>query len=183
MIFRSKGYSLKFIQRQPCRDGSAHLFTLIYKFHSPVTGYHYILRAEYHKEHVFALKFYAQKDSKSDYKYSQIVNKGDVFNILITCLKVVPIILTDYPDVSFGFIGARTIDRASNRVENYDNTQRFRIYTSIVEGTIGFATFAHFTYQEISGYLLINLKQGNSEMKEQILINMFMNTYPGLLNI
>jgi hypothetical protein len=37
-----------------------------------------LIRAEYHTEHVFALKFYAQKDSKSDFKYSNIINRGDV---------------------------------------------------------------------------------------------------------
>jgi len=137
LIFNSPGYSLEFIQQRRCRDASAHLFTLIYKFRSPITRYAYILHADYHVEDVFALKFYAQKDSKDDYKYSRITNKGDVFNILISCLRVIPIILNDYPTASFGFIGSRTIDRVSGTVEDYQNNQRFRVYCGIVEGTIG----------------------------------------------
>lgn len=183
MIFNSPGYPLRFIQRQLCRDGSDHLFTLIYKFNSPITRYAYILRAEYHSEGVFALKFYAQKDSKSDYKYSHIVNKGDVFNILITCLRSVQLILKDYPDASFGFIGARTIDPISNRAEDFENTQRFRVYSQIVEATIGDQTFDHFIYESVSGYLLVNRNAGDIDNKEQLIRQMFTRTYNNLLNI
>lgn len=183
MIFRSPGYPLQFIQRRLCRDASAHLFTLIYKFRSPVTRYAYVLHADYHEENVFALKFYAQKDSKDDYKYSRITNKGDVFNILITCLQVVPIILRDYPNASFGFIGSRTVDRASGTVEGYQNTQRFRVYSGMVAETIGEQTFAHYTYEEISGYLLINRSAPDIDAKEQVITRMFSATYNELPNV
>jgi hypothetical protein len=183
LIFSSPGYPLEFIQRRLCRDASAHLFTLIYKFRSPITRYAYILHADYHEEDVFALKFYAQKDSKDDYKYSRITNKGDVFNILITCLRVVPVILQDYPTASFGFIGSRTIDRASGTVEDYQNTQRFRVYCGIVAGTIGEQTFAHYTYEEVSGYLLINRAAPDIDAKEQLISRMFSATYNELPNI
>lgn len=183
MIFNSPGYPLQFIQRQLCRDASDHLFTLIYKFKSPVTRYAYILRAEYHSEDVFALKFYAQKDSKSEYKYAHILNKGDIFNILITCLRSVQVILNDYPTASFGFIGARTIDPISNRAEDFENTQRFRVYSQIVMSTIGDDTFAHFTYESVSGYLLVNRNAGDFDNKEQLITQMFIRTYENLLDI
>jgi hypothetical protein len=183
LTFNSAGYPLKFIQRRRCRDASAHLFTLIYKFHSPITRYAYIVHADYHEEDVFAIKFYAQKDSKDDYKYSRITNKGDVFSILISCLQVVPLLLPDYPTASFGFIGSRTVDRISGTVEDYQNTQRFRIYCGIVESTIGEQTFAHFSYQEISGYLLVNRLADTLEEREQIITRMFTNTYNGLLDV
>ena len=86
MTFDYPGYSLKFVQKRPCKDGTAHLFTLIYKFYSPITRYIYIFHADFHEENVFALKFYAKKDRHSDYKYSKLTNKGDVANILITAL-------------------------------------------------------------------------------------------------
>ena len=75
MEFDFPGYPVKFIQRQRCKDPSAHLFTLIYKFYSPVTKYHYVIRAEYHEEDVFAMKFYCKKDRKSDTKYAKIINR------------------------------------------------------------------------------------------------------------
>lgn len=183
MIFKSPGYPLKFIQRRPCRDASAHQFTLIYKFLSPVTHYAYVIHADYHDENVFALKFYAQKDSKDDYKYSRITNKGDVFNILISCLRVVPLILQDFPAASFGFIGSRTIDRVSGTVEDYRNTQRFRVYCGIVAATIGEQTFAHYSYEEVSGYLLINRAGPDIDAKEQVISRMFAATYNELPNI
>lgn len=159
------------------------MFTLIFKFYSPITRYAYILRAEYHREDVFALKFYAQKDSKSDYKYSNIINKGDVFNILITCLKSVQIILPNYPHASFGFIGARTFDPVANRVEDYENTQHFRVYSEVVESTIGGQTFEHFTYEVLSGYLLLNRAGRNIEDKERVIRQMFIRTYNNLLDV
>jgi hypothetical protein len=64
-----------------------------------------------------------------------------VANILITCLKSVPLILQDYPEASFGFTGSRTIDKESRTVEAFENNQRFRVYKRIVEQKIGFNTF------------------------------------------
>jgi hypothetical protein len=184
LTFDYPGYPLKFVQKKPCRDNSAHLFTLIYKFYSPVTRYHYVLNADYYEENVFALKFYAKKDRRSDYKYSKLTNKGDVGNILITCLKVIPLILMDYPNVSFGFVGSRTIDKASRTVEDFKNNQRFRVYRKIVEKKVGFHIFEHFTYEFISGYLLIN-KHGQQSIENRLkaIIKMFADTYqdlPGL---
>lgn len=183
MIFNSAGYTLRFIQKQTCKDNSDHLFTLIYKFRSPVTGYAYILRAEYHQEHVFAIKFYAQQDSHSDYKYSRIINKGDVYNILITCLSCIKLILKEYPDASFGFIGARSIDFISGRAEGYENTQRFRVYSNIVESTIGGQTFEHFLYEPVSGYLLINKAAKEVSHKEVLIRQMFTRTYNNILDL
>lgn len=183
MRFDYPGYDLHFIQCQPCRDESAHLFTLIFKFNSPVTKYHYIVRAEYHEEDFFALKFYCKKDRRSDYKYSKIVNKGDVFNILITCLKAVPFILQDYPTASFGFVGARSIDKASKRFEPYSNTQRYKVYSQLVKTKVGQVTFKHIKYDDISGYLLINRNAANFTDKEALVKYMIAQTYVDILNI
>ena len=54
-------YPLKFIQKDICKDGSDHLFTYIYKFTLAETNLHYIIRAEYHTENIFAVKFYSKK--------------------------------------------------------------------------------------------------------------------------
>ena len=83
LTFDCEGYELKFIQQDYCADGSAHLFSRIYKFYSPVTKYFYVVRAEYHEEDVFGIKFYCKKDRGDVLKYSKIVNKGDVGNILL----------------------------------------------------------------------------------------------------
>lgn len=64
----------------------------------------YFLRAEHHLHDVFALKFHLKQSQKQPNKYTQIVNKGDVRNILLSCLSVIPLILQKYPNASFGFI-------------------------------------------------------------------------------
>lgn len=183
MRFDVPGYPLKFIQKEPSRDASAHEFTYIYKFYSPLTGYNYILRADYHQEDVFAIKFYAQPHKHSDLKYSKITNKGDVPNILISCLSVVPILLANHPEASFGFIGSRTVDKASQRVEGHENTQRYRIYKELVKEKIGSLTFEHVDYQALSGYLLLNRSAMNLKAKEAAILTMFAETYNNLLDV
>lgn len=137
-----------------------HLFTM-----SPITKLKYILRTDYHDQDVFGINFYTSCHKRSDHKYSKITNKRDVGHILISCLNVIPIILQDYPNASFGFIGARTIDFASNTVENYKNTQRFPIYKEVVPYKIGPKTFEPIEYRDLSGYLLVNIKSGDIEKK------------------
>lgn len=178
MEFNYPGYSLKFIQKDRCKDKSAHLHTHIFKFFSPKTKYHYIVRAEYHQEDVFAVKFYCKKDRRSDYKYSKIVNKGDLGNIVISCLKVIPILLQEYPTASFGFIGARSYDIAGNLIEPVSQTQRYTIWSDVVKKKIGNVTFAHFKFPEASGYLLLNRWSSSSiEDKVNAIKRMFIDTY------
>ena len=126
MIIKSKGYELSFVQKKNIRE-SNHIFTFIYKFYSPHTKLHYVVNADYHNEDVFAIKFYAKIHKKSDYKYSKISNKGDLINILLTAAKVIPILHKEYLTASFAFSGARSIDIDSQKVENYQLNQRFRI--------------------------------------------------------
>ena len=177
MKFNYSGYALKFIQKKPCKDESAHELTVIFKFHSPLTRLHYIINADYHKEDVFGIKFYAQKDSKSDLKYNKIINKGDLGNILITCAKAVPILLKKYPSASFGFIGSRSVDEKSLKAEDYHNNQRFKIYKYLVKKKFGTRTFEHFEYKTLSGYLLINKHNKDIQKKERAIVKMFSETY------
>lgn len=180
MIITKKGYPIQYVQKKQINDESAHLFTLIYKFHSPITGFIYIINADYHSSDVFAIKFYVKQHRRSDYKYSKITNKGDLVNILVSNARVVPELLKDYPNASFGFIGSRTIDKKSKKIEGVILNQRFRIYRNIVSSIIGTKTFQHFEYIDISGYLLINKNSGNVKHKEKELKVMFSETYPSL---
>gem|GEM_PF-3174736 len=70
MIFDYPGYDLQFIQKRRIKDGSAHLFSFLYKFYSPVTELQYVLTADYHEGDFFAIKFNAKMHRKSDFKYS-----------------------------------------------------------------------------------------------------------------
>lgn len=182
MTFDFPGYDLQFIQKQRCHDATAHLFSLKYKFFSPVTGYWYILHAEYHDGDVFGLKFYCKKDSHSDFKYSKIVNKGDLGNILMTCAKSVPLILRDYPTASFAFGAARSVDKNNKTVEPVPENQRFKTYSYLAAMKFGSTTFQHYAYPLISCYMLVNRACGDVALKEQHLKAMFSQTYSGILN-
>jgi hypothetical protein len=178
--FLYKGYNIRFIQKERCKDKSAHLETYIFKFFSSKTQYHYIIRAELHEEEIFAVKFYCKKDRKSDFKYTKVVNRGDLGNIVISCLKVIPYLLQKFPGASFGFIGARGYDPEKKVYEQIEITQRFRIWTYIVTKKIGHVLFRHIQYPSISGYLLLNKSVNFPEsIKENQIKTMFINTYSG----
>ena len=181
MTFDFSGYDLHFIQKERSQDDSAHRFTYIYKFYSPVTRYIYILRAEYHIENVFAIKFYCKKDKGNEYKYSKIINKGDIGNILITCAKVIPLLLQEFPTASFGFIGARTLDKTSRKVESYINNQRFRVYKNVIAKKFGSITFEHIEYSEVSGYLLINRSSSHNLLNKENAIKSMFTGKPALV--
>lgn len=181
MKLTSSGYNIKFIQTHPsCYH---HEKRYVYKFFSPITKLHYIIYADYHQHDFFAIKFYAKKDKRSSRKYSQVINKGDVANILITCAKPIPQLLKIYPKASFGFIGARTIDVKSKKVEGYKTNQRFRLYKYHIPQLIGDKTFLHKSFPNASSYLLINKKNPDLINTEKLIKGVVINTYPDLLNI
>jgi hypothetical protein len=144
---------------------------------------HYVIYADYHEQDFFAVKFYAKKDRRSSRKYSNIINKGDVANILITCAKSIPELLKIYPKASFGFIGARTIDVKSGKVEGYKMNQRYRLYKYHIPQLIGDKTFLHKSYPNTSAYILINRKNIDLNKTERLIKSNIVNTYPDLLNI
>lgn len=136
-----------------------------------------------HQYNFIAVKFYAKKDRKSSLKYSNIINRGDVANILVTSAKVVPWMLRKFPDASFGFIGARSIDLSSHKIENYKNNQRYRLYAYHIPQLFGFETFVHKKYNQASAYSLLNRKAKNFRLLESRIKEMIVETYPELLQI
>ena len=183
MSFNSDGYKLKFVQKDFCRDSSSHLYTYIYKFFSLKTKYWYILKAEYYKEDVFAVKFYIKQHSKSTHKYNIITNKNDVPKILASCANIIPILLEKYPEASFGFIGSRSFDPISKKIEGFERNQRFTIYRYFASIKFGTTTFTHIEYEKISGYLLLNNKVKNLKDRQEEIKNMFINTYSDLSDV
>ena len=91
--------------------------------------------------------------------------------------------MQEQPSVSFAFVGARTIDSQSSKVENYENTQRFRVYKYIVSKKIGTQIFSHFSNDQISSYLLLNKQEKNIKARKAAIKDMFKETYDDLHNI
>lgn len=97
---------------------------------------------------------------------------------MISCLNVIPPLLEKHPHASFGFAGARTIDKYSKTIEPLENNQRYRTYTYIAQRRIGDKTFQHFEYPEISGYMLINrVCDLGVEKREAVIQKMLRETY------
>ncbi len=176
MTFDFPGYELRFIQCDRCHDDSAHLASYIFKFFSPITKYFYVVKAEYHETDVFAIKFYCKKDKRNDFKYSIIINKGDIGNVIMTCAKVIPALLNKYPKASFAFAAARSYDTNSKTIEPLYRTQRYRIYCDMIPKKFGQQTFSHHTNDDISSYLLYNRQSDYDLIQMQ---NMFRTTYNG----
>lgn len=175
-------YDLKFIQKDNCRDGSDHLFTLIYKFFCPDSKLNYIIRAEYHNEKVFGIKFYCKKDRGSDFKYNKIINKNNystVIRIFETCLSLISELLKLYPDSHFALMSSRSVDFSNSKklTEALPKNQRFRVYTKFIQDRIANVTFSHFEYPSLSSYLLINNCENNIDSKELKIKEMFERTY------
>lgn len=168
MTFDFTGYELKFIQRDYCHDASAHLESYIFKFFSPITKYHYVVRAEYHETDIFTVKFYCKKDRGSDYRYSIIINRGDLGNVIMTCAKVIPELLIQFPKASFAFAAARSYDPRSKTIEPLYRTQRYRLYCEMVPRKFGEQTFSHHTNDDISSYLFTIGKAASIWIKYRI---------------
>lgn len=101
----------------------------------------------------------------------------------MTCVKVVPMLLLTYSKASFGFGAARTYGSITNRVESYENNQRFRLYKKLPALKFGEVTYAHFKYERISCYLLVNRSCNSIDIKERTVVQMFSNPYRGLPDI
>lgn len=162
-------------------DDSDHLCTYIYRFTSTDTGLTYILRAEYHKGDVFGVKFFAKPHANSNKKYSLLTNKGHALRIFQTCGSVIPVLLERYPTASFGLIGSRLLDEERQEIEMTQRNIRFRVYESVAKDLFGEETFEHYSYPNISGYLLLNRKKHLKPAKKDI-ERMFIQNYRDIHN-
>lgn len=171
------GYKFTFIQAKLERDQSRHLKTFIFTFISPITRLKYIVRAEYHEEDVFSIKFYPSSLKHSDKKYSLLTNKHDVPRIVRTIGHIVVWLLDKYPTACFAFYGSPTFDKITRRYEFGQCNKRYRVYFEFVKQFFGIETFAHFAYYKVSGYLLVNRLHQDVDLKEKKISQMFIETY------
>ncbi len=92
-------------------------------------------------------------------------------------------LLEQYPTASFGFGGARSVDKNNKTVESHISNQRFRVYSKIASELFGDVTFTKFEYPQISSYLMVNNKCPNVAISERAITEMFRDTYPVLSDI
>jgi len=176
-MFDGIPYKLVHVQKSSPTLSEDFLFVEIYKFFTN-KNVKYIVRAEMHKENVFAVKYYASFQRKLDHKYQMLTVKGDAHKVILTCSMLLPILLSKYPTASFALNGSRTISPANNKVERMSNNQRFRIYSFFIDLKIGRQTFEHYVFEEVSSYLLVNKKTNEpTNIKKKKIMDMFLSTY------
>lgn len=172
------------MQRVKEKEISCHPFTLIYKFKSSKTKTRYVVHAQKHRFNIYFIKFYAQKHKKLDNKYNLVLNENDAINVMITALKVIPEILTKHDSLaSFGFVGSQTIDLKANKVEDYNNNQRFRIYKHHITQLVGQKTFEHRYVPNSSCYAMYNKKISDIDRIHSNVVNMIKHFYDSRLNL
>lgn len=138
----------------------------------------YVIRAEIYGE-VIAVKFYCSRDRKSQHDFYSLaheqLNPSAVLTILNNCLKVINISIYQFPNCSFIFKGAEAYDPRSQKWENENNNQRFRIYKHFIGKKIGTSLFTHKIYEEQSIYMLIRHqnKITDSEKGDQLIDMMY----------
>lgn len=180
-MFNSEGYPFRFIQCNPCRDGTGHECTFIYKFLSPDTGHSYVVEAARHEGNMYAVKFYSKRHRGHDLKYQLMVNRGHVPAILRTIADISIDILGRDPGASFVMVGVRSVDTVSGTMEPPVPSRRYRIYRVFVSRMFGPETFQHYELDRLSAYALVNRKRHpDLEAAKVRFLAMFKASYPTL---
>jgi hypothetical protein len=130
------------------RDG--HIKTLLYRFKSTKSNMTYIVLVEHYVYDVFAVKFYPKSWADSPNKYRKLTNTFEPRKIIYTCINIMLSIYEQYPNASFGFVGANRIN------ETTVETKRYKVYSTIIATYFSSRLFYHKENKDKSAYLLIN---------------------------
>lgn len=128
----------------------------IYTFCSPITKLRYVIRAEYFNSDCVALKFYAKIHKRSKHKFKIATNKGDARSVLKTVASVIPEVIQDFSTASILIHGSVGRDMVTNREEQLQQTQRFKIYSWYLKQLIETQRYTHFEDSTISTYVLLH---------------------------
>jgi hypothetical protein len=108
---------------------------------------------------IYVLKYYADCHALSKNKYNLLLKDEQPAPIIRTCVNVMLEIFAFNPRASFGFIGVNSVNKTRKGKivhEGKENTQRFRVYQTLMFNFFGQETFEHSQNEERSAYLLIN---------------------------
>ena len=125
----------------------------------------YIVRVERYDLNIYIIKFHADCHSASKEKYHLLFNDEQPSPIIMTCIRIMLDFFHRDPIASFGFIGSNSCNKRRRGhviVEGKENTQRFRIYQTVMFYFFGEQTFEHSRNITHSAYLLINKKNADT---------------------
>jgi len=126
---------------------------------------------------VYIIKFYLKSHINSPKRFNLLTKDFDTARKLGTCLQIMLSIYEDDPLASFGFIGAAIIDE--EKKENTANTQKYRVYSTIVKNLFSDRLFIHAYNKEKSAYTIINRNNPEPDLIDKVQ-KMFADYYPSL---
>lgn len=138
-------YPYAFLTRQTVGDISV----LIYHFRSTRTKKWYIVRVEQYPNDFFGIKFYLKDDRLNPHKYNRLTGLNEPRPIVYTCIAILMELSEQYPDSSFGFIGANLPG------EGEKETKRFRVYRRVLTTYFSEESYLHYQIVEKSAYALV----------------------------
>lgn len=148
-------------------QGSPHLIkTHLFKFRD-INKQEFIIEVEEYNLDTFVIKFYPKKHQNNQNKYSLISQNysgTEATKIIRTCVEVMRAFYRKREEASFAFIGAAKLGESPN------DTQRFRIYTMVMENFFKPVEFQHVKIPIHSLYILVNVEalQNNNRLHIEI---------------
>jgi len=131
------------------RQSAGEFPVLIYHFRSTRTKKWYIVRVEQYPNEFFGIKFYLKDDRLNPHKYNRLTGLNEPRPIIYTCIEILMELAEQYPNSSFGFIGANIIG------ESEIETKRFRVYRRVLTTYFSEEHYLHYQIVEKSAYALV----------------------------
>jgi hypothetical protein len=159
-------YKVDFFHRS--KDGDKNLIRRDYYRFKTRFNRVYFIEVEVYKKSLFFVKFFCRIHKNLDTKYQIVLNDGDAFRILSTCISLASILLKEDSKASFGFIGINDLGK------NRNNTRRYKIYKTLAQRYFSPESFNHVKNIEYSIYLLLSKKNVNlsaEEIQNEISVN------------
>ena len=153
-------YPYTFLTRQSAEE----IPVLVYHFRSTRTKKWYIVRVEQYPNEFFGIKFYLKDDRLNPHKYNRLTGLNEPRPIINTCIAILMELAEQFPNSSFGFIGANSIG------ESEKETKRFRVYRRVLTTYFSEEHYFHYQIVEKSAYALVRKEaiENNSNIIQEI---------------
>jgi hypothetical protein len=171
-------YPFHLIDHRDLPVGGSQLAIWKYNFRS--YRRRYIIEIELYAGPVYVIKYYANCHASSAQKFNLLLKDEKPAPIIRTCINVMLAVYQRDPLASFGFIGSHSVNKENKGQtieEQKTNTQRFRIYQTLMFNFFGTGTFEHAQSVKHSAYLLINRNHHPVDQFKLQAETMFANLY------
>lgn len=149
-----EGYKYRFKQNLPLHNEPEDIQArMLYTFRSRRNHTYWVI-IDKCVHNIYGIKFHLKAHRNSERKYNVLTNHGEARTVLYTCMNIMLNEVCAKDEMaSVGFVGA------NKEGEDPSNTQRFRIYQTLVLTCVrANDVYEHFANEEKSAYILIPRK-------------------------